>query len=549
MNISSLKESNPSSMAERYRIGQSEVVELFGRHPSRENDWHERAAWLDASASSRADLRQVANVIREYQSRLPHYAESANSLSKLEQSNCLVVVGGQQAGLFGGAMLIFYKALSVIQAAKDAEKRLGRPVVPIFWIAGEDHDFDEANHVNIQSAEGGIRRVRIERPEGPRLAVSRTPIKAEQWESALQELASQLPDTEYKPELLRRLQSHVEDSPTLSLSFARLIADMFGRQGLLLLDADDPKLRALEGPMFRELIVRNNDLEAALKVGESRVLSKGFELQAETTPGSANLFLHHEQGRLLLHKERDVFADRKGNVAFTSEQMLELTANSPDRLSTNALTRPLMQDYVLPVLAAVLGPSELAYWGILAPAFAEFGLSVPLLISRQSFTFLEPNITKLLAKYSLTVEQAISDWGKKKAEWLSDQDEWNLEEEFRQARKSFIDIYEPIRNTVASLQPGLAKLAETNRDKILEQMAYLESRSLDAIAKQHEASLRQWDRINQSLTPLDKPQERVYGAVHFWNRYGWEWLSRWTDVPYERNGGHRLVEGLTGSGS
>lgn len=480
---------------------------------------------------------------------MPHYAESANSLSKLEQSNCLVVVGGQQAGLFGGAMLIFYKALSVIQAAKDAEKRLGRPVVPIFWIAGEDHDFDEANHVNIQSAEGGIRRVRIERPEGPRLAVSRTPIKAEQWESALQELASQLPDTEYKPELLRRLQSHVEDSPTLSLSFARLIADMFGRQGLLLLDADDPKLRALEGPMFRELIVRNNDLEAALKVGESRVLSKGFELQAETTPGSANLFLHHEQGRLLLHKERDVFADRKGNVAFTSEQMLELTANSPDRLSTNALTRPLMQDYVLPVLAAVLGPSELAYWGILAPAFAEFGLSVPLLISRQSFTFLEPNITKLLAKYSLTVEQAISDWGKKKAEWLSDQDEWNLEEEFRQARKSFIDIYEPIRNTVASLQPGLAKLAETNRDKILEQMAYLESRSLDAIAKQHEASLRQWDRINQSLTPLDKPQERVYGAVHFWNRYGWEWLSRWTDVPYERNGGHRLVEGLTGSGS
>jgi bacillithiol biosynthesis cysteine-adding enzyme BshC len=543
LNISSLNESNPSSMAERYRLGESEVVELFGSHPSQENHWSERAAWLDATETSRANLRQVAEAIRDYQSRLPRYAESESSLSKLEQPNCLVVVGGQQAGLFGGAMLIFYKALSVIQSARDAETKLGRPVVPVFWIAGEDHDFDEANHVNIQSAEGGIRRVRIERPGGPRLAVSRTPITAEQWESALQDLASQLPDTEFKPELLRRLQSHVEDSPTLSLSFARLLADLFGSQGLLLLDADDPKLRALEGPMFRELIVRNNDLEAALKEGEGRVVQRGFDLQAETTPGSANLFLHHEQGRLLLHKDKEAFADRKGNVSLTSEQLLELTETAPDRLSTNALTRPLMQDYVLPVLAAVLGPSELAYWGILAPAFAEFGLSVPLLISRQSFTFLEPNITKLLGKYSLTVDQALTEWGQKKSEWLSNQDEWNLEEQFRLAKQRFMDIYEPIKNTVSSLQPGLAKLAESNRDKILEQMSYLESRSVDAIAKQHEAALRQWDRINQSLTPLDKPQERVYGAVHFWNRYGWEWLERWIEVPFESNGGHRLVEG------
>jgi uncharacterized protein YllA (UPF0747 family) len=203
-----------------------------------------------------------------------------------------------------------------------------------------------------------------------------------------------------------------------------------------------------------------------------------------------------------------------------------------------------MQDYLLPVLAAVLGPSELAYWGILGPAFSEFGLSMPLLIPRQSFTFLEPSIFKLLDKYSLTAEQAISGWSARKEEWLSKQDEWNLEEQFQLARNQFADLYAPIMNTVSSLQPGLAKLAETNRDKILEQMAYLESRSKDAIAKQHDASLRQWDRIHQSLTPLDKAQERVYGTVHFWNRYGKDWLAQWVGVPYEATGGHRLVEGF-----
>ncbi|WP_217598098.1 bacillithiol biosynthesis BshC, partial [Cohnella sp. GbtcB17] len=84
--------------------------------------------------------------------------------------------------------------------------------------------------------------IRIERPDGPRLAVSRTSLTAQQWDAALQELASQLPDTEFKPALLERLQSHITDTPSLSLAFARLLADWFGSQGLVLLDADDPNL-------------------------------------------------------------------------------------------------------------------------------------------------------------------------------------------------------------------------------------------------------------------------------------------------------------------
>lgn len=493
----------------------------------------------------RASLPQVAAALRSYQAHLPYYSEAEASLDKLEQPGCLVVAGGQQAGLFGGALLIYYKALSVIQTARDAERRLGRPVVPVFWIAGEDHDFDEANHVNIQSAEGGVRRIRIERPEGPRQAVSRTSLTAAQWETALQDLAAQLPDTEFKQALLERLQSHVADVPSLSLAFARLLADWFGNQGLVLLDADDPELRALEGPMFRDLIVNNIQLEAALKVGESDVLGKGFKLQAETTPGGANLFLHHEQGRLLLYREQDRYVDRRGFASLSFDQILELSDSSPDRLSTNALTRPLMQDYLLPVLAAVLGPSELAYWGILGPAFHEFGLSMPLLIPRQSFTYLEHNVNKLLENFSLTVEEALSSWEQRKSEWLSTKDEWNLEDKFQRVKRQFTDMYAPIMDTVSSLQPGLAKLAESNKEKILEQIGYLESRSLDAIAKQHEASLRQWDRIQLSLTPLGKPQERVYGTVHYWNRYGADWLARWLDVPYEVTGGQRLVEGLT----
>lgn len=544
MHIASLTERNATTLAERFRQGCQVATELFGSHPSQAEHWRLRAERLDASGDRRASLPAIANVIRNYQSRLPAHPAAAESLAKLERGDALVVVGGQQAGLFGGALLIFYKALTTVQTARYAEKLLGRPVVPVFWIAGEDHDFDEANHVNIQAAGDDVRRLRIDRPDGPRLAVSRTPISAEDWNASLQELAAQLPDTEFKPALLASLQSYVEDAPTLSVAFARLLADWFGKEGLLLLDADDPALRKLEAPMFRELIERNDELEQALKAGESRVGERGFPLQAEIADRSANLFLHHEQGRLLLHKDEDKFADRRGNVAYAKDELLALTESAPDVLSTNALTRPLMQDYVLPVLAAVLGPSELAYWGILGSAFETFGLKMPVLVPRQSFLYLPHNIGKLMEKYELTVEAALYEWAERKAEWLNGQDNWNLEETFGLARERFAELYAPVMETVGSLQPGLAKLAESNRDKILEQISYLETRSLDAIAKRHEAALRQWDRIQLALAPLGKPQERVYGTIQYLNRYGPSWLSQWFNVPYEVTGGQRVVGSL-----
>ena len=547
MKITPLAEPNLRTLSDRYRQMDSDVVSLFGSHPANPDDWRRRAEWLDSSEAPRADRASLVRALRRYQELVGLHEAADRSLKLLAQPETLVVVGGQQAGLFGGALLIYYKALTVVQAARYAEELLGRPVVPVFWIAGEDHDFDEASHVFVQEESGSEFRIRIERPAGTRLAVSRTPISAASWEAALAELAGTLPDSEYKTGLLSRLRRHVADAPTLSVAFARLLAEWFGPDGLVLLDADDPALRELEAPMFRELIVRNEELGRALAEGERAVTALGLPLQAEPNPDSSNLFLHHESGRLLLIRQNGQFADRKGAVSLSREELLTMTAESPDLLSTNALTRPLMQDYLLPVLAAVLGPSELAYWGILRPAFEAFGMRVPLLVPRQSFTYLEPSVLKLLGKFSLTPEQAIREWEERRAAWLADQDTWDLEGTFGSAREQFLRIYDPVIDRISSLQPGLADLAASNRERILEQMDFLKQRAMDALSRRHEASLRQWDRIRSSLTPRGRPQERVYGTVHFWNRYGPDWLVLWKKVPFDLSGSHRIVEGFPGS--
>lgn len=541
MNLTPLEGLSSPSLAERYRMGDPAVCGLFGSHPSHSQHWRQRAEWLDRTAGSRIDRKRLASILRSYQDRLSPHEAALSSIDTLEREDALVVVGGQQAGLFGGALLIVYKALTVIQTAKHAQELLGRPVVPVFWIAGEDHDFDEANHVHIATLDSQVKRIRIERPEGARHAVSRTPLTAEQWAAAVEELSASLPDSEFKPALLERLREQAADAPTLTVAFARLLSDWFGAEGLVLLDADDPELRRLEGPFFRKLIERSDDLEAALAEGEGGVRALGWPVQAEAAPGSANLFVHGEAGRVLLFKQDGRFADRKGEVSYTREELLRLADENPDCLSNNALTRPLMQDYALPVLATVLGPSEIAYWGQLGPAFARFEMEMPLIVPRQSFSYLEPGIVKLLEKYEVTALDIIQQGDELKDRWLERQDEWKLDEQFAAVREQFEALYAPVLNTVAMLEPGLARLGETNREKIMQQFAYLQERAADSLARKHDAALRQWDRMRFSLWPQGKPQERVYGTIHFLNRYGPDWLALLKEVPYDVTGGHRLV--------
>jgi len=542
MNLTPLQGVSSPALAERYRQGDARLRDLFGSHPSIAEDWRKRAQLLDRTEAGRIEKSELASVLRDYQARLVPSEAVDRSIEELARPGSLAVVGGQQAGLFGGALLIAYKAISVIQAARHAESLLGRKVVPVFWIAGEDHDFDEANHLYVANAEGKPRRVRLDRPDGARHSVSRTPLTEEQWTAAIEQLAETLPDSEFKPGLLDRLRGYSGDAPTLTLAFARLLSEWFGPEGLVLLDADDPKLRRLEAPMFRRLIEDNESLEHALKQGEEKVGELGYSVQAPLAQSCANLFLHSEHGRLLLFREENGFADKKKLRAYSREELLALADRSPEALSNNALTRPMMQEYVLPVLATVLGPSEIAYWAGLGQAFGQFSLELPILVPRQSFTYLEPGIDKLLSKYEVTVTDIMSGGERLRDEWLQAQDKWRLEERFEEVRAGIAALYAPLLDTLAEIQPALGDLGGVNQGRLMEQIAYLEKRAADAVAKQHDVSLRQWDRMRESLWPLGKPQERTLGTLHFLNRFGPNWLKEWLNVPFDVTGGHRLAD-------
>jgi bacillithiol biosynthesis cysteine-adding enzyme BshC len=270
----------------------------------------------------------------------------------------------------------------------------------------------------------------------------------------------------------------------------------------------------------------------------------GYSLQADVTPGSANLFLFQPLNgdeRTLLHKKDGLFQDRKGQVSLTEEQLLQIADAQPQQLSNNVLTRPLMQDYLFPVLATVLGPGEIAYWALTGEAFRSLGMEMPIIVPRMSYTLIEGTVAKHMGKYELSFADVMERFEERKGQWLKEQDGLSIEQQFADARQTFEQLYKPLLGLAASVQLSLSKLGDTNLQKIVEQINYMGSKTVDAFNKQFEASTRQLDRIHLSIKPLGKPQERVLNMTAYWNRYSLGWLEKLLEAPYSRTGGHEIV--------
>lgn len=528
------------ALAQAFLRGDEKVSHLFGGSYQHESTRQERAAWLDSQSDSRVDRSRLTEVLRSYNAKFNHHEAVRRSLELLEQPETLVISGGQQSGLFTGPLLVIYKIITTITAAREASEELGRPVVPLFWIAGEDHDWDEVNHTYVLDRSGEVVKLKIEAEETGRSPVSYIPVGEESFARPLEQLGELLQESEFKQEIME-LASNAARQGSMTSAFAEMIGDFFGRFGLILLDSADPALRALEKPLFRTLIEKNDDLEAAYHKTADDIFSSGYELQADVAAGGANLFYIHEGMRLLLVKKDGSFTDRKGHVAFSKEELLELLERHPERFSNNVLTRPLMHEYLLPVLATVLGQGEISYWGITGRAFAELGMKMPPILPRMSYTVVEGTLHKHMEKYGLTFEDVREGLEEKKRSWLESQDELQLGRKFAEVKASFASMYDPLIEEIGTVQAGLLKLGAANKEKILDQIDFLEGKVVSAMAKQSEAALRQWERIECSLMPLGRLQERVYNVTYYLNKYGLSWLEHLLELPADYSGTHRVL--------
>jgi hypothetical protein len=306
---------------------------------------------------------------------------------------------------------------------------------------------------------------------------------------------------------------------------------MFGHHGLLMLDAADPAVRKLESDMFTQLFSRRSELSASFGEASEQMRALGYAESVKLQPGQAHLFLENDGQRQMLfdvfdsQTNQSFLSDRQHSFRMTEAELFGIATEQPYRLSNNVLTRPLMQQFLLPVIGVVLGRAELAYWSLLPRAFEQLDMAFPIPVLRHEFTIIEPPIERALAKTGLTFSKVTSEYESAKTEWLQSQgvDEWKSH--FSYLKQTVTDLYSPLLQQLDNLNAGIAQLGRQNLEKVIEQMQFLEKRTLSAAEQRHDTFLKQWGRLHQALYPLGKPQERVYNVVAYVNRNGREWLD------------------------
>ncbi|HEX6923393.1 MAG TPA: bacillithiol biosynthesis cysteine-adding enzyme BshC [Bacillales bacterium] len=539
MDIRELTLPQKNQLASRYIDGEERVLSFFDYAYTNQDDYSRRASELKKRTFPREEL---ADVLHGYNSRFSPSEAVLDNIEKLKDPESLAVIGGQQAGVLTGPLFTIHKCLSIIQLARQQEKSLGVPVVPVFWIAGEDHDFDEVNHTYVYSNN------RVQKNTAPgsisgKQPVSDIALNKEKIKSWVEEIISSYGETEHTRPILRYLNESLENSATFVDWFAHLIMSLFKNHGLVLVNSADSRLRSVEVPFFKEMIERNGELNDAVLNQIDRLRDAGFEETIDIESNSANLFYHFDGDRILLERDKEGnFRGKNNECLMGAGEFLAEVESHPNRVSNNVVTRPLMQELLFPTLAFIAGPGEIAYWSTLKEAFRLFGCRLPLLVPRLNITLVDRQTEKWLNDQGLSVEEVLNNGVElKREQWLEGRKEWDIESEARRIKNEMDQVHKQMRSLAMTIDPHLDTTGRKNIEHVWKQIDYFADQIERTYRGRYNQEMTRFDRIEACLLPKQGPQERIWSIFPYLNRYGMDLVGRLTTCPFEFNGRHKII--------
>jgi len=438
---------------------------------------------------------ELAASLRPYNERLGASAMSIRNVESLRDPATLCVLGGQQAGFLGGPSYTAYKIVSILRSAERLTAALDVPVIPIFWLASEDHDLAEVNRVLLLDDDGSIRRIAFDETERGR-AIESLPITGE-MRGAAAEILARFSDAAAS---IRDL-FHPADGDDYATWHARIWSRLFAGSGLVLVEPRT--VRHLAGHLFETALSRAGDVADALRAGAERLVKAGYGPPLD--PDRAGRpFLIEPSGR----RVRAGAAPRRSGEAFSADVAL----------------RPVFADALFPTVANVLGPSELAYHAMLAPLYDLFEVPQPIPVPRTGYTLLSEEEEDLLRALRVPIEVAIStDLDPKLVLRRAASDQ--MQDAFAAARRGVESALEPLLPVLSELDPGLEARWRQTAEHAGQAIDRLEERANHADLARRGVSAKRLHALRASLRPADKPQERGLSFVHFAIRFGIEWLD------------------------
>lgn len=492
------------------------------------------------------DKHTLTDVLKRQNMSFGANEKSAANIELLQEENTFAVVTGQQVGLYTGNIYTIYKTITAVKLAEDLKEKFPQfNFVPVFWLESEDHDLEEANHIHLINRQNELVRIGYDEivPDEDVSKRNAKPVGSLKFDSKINEineqLAAALMDTEYKPKILERIHSFYREGNDYKTAFAEFMNWIFKDYGLVFIDCSDTEIKKLLTPVFEKELNTSPKMCEAI-INTSAELEKHYDLQVK--PKVINLFYIHNGNRLLIEpREGNRYALRNSKRRFEQEELMKILFENPENFSPNVVLRPLCQDYLLPTIAYVGGPSEVSYFAQLKPAYEHYDITMPVIYPRISVSIVESKINKFRKNYDINFED-IFDHKKLLAKVVEKISEVKIEDEFSKFYDDLNRVFYDMKNMTAKVDKTLLNTVDNQKDKVIQNLELFKNKLTNAQANKSETTTSQLDKVTNNIYPKGSLQERVINIAYFLNKYDDTIIKKLFDELDINRFEHEIVE-------
>jgi bacillithiol biosynthesis cysteine-adding enzyme BshC len=520
---------DPESLKKFYPGATSDIGKIAGRKG-------------EVLENYKVDRNELCDALKEINQSLGCTVRALDNIERLRGTDSVAIVTGQQAGLFSGPLYTIFKAISAIKLAEKLTSE-GTSAVPVFWIAEEDHDFAEVNHTYvIDRPEKGAKQVKIENTpddykEGVPVA---NVILDDRIKTSIEELFQILPTSEFTGELKELLENCYQPGASYSAAFGRMMAKIFGKYGLIIFAPMHSQLKKLTGPIVAQAVEKWKEINSAL-IGRTKELEQaGYAAQVLVEENSFPFFYFNDQGvREKIQIQNSTFKIQNLETSFPDLNNIAL--NEPEKLSPNALLRPVIQDYLLPTLCYFGGGAEISYFAQNSEIYRVLGRPNTPVFHRASGTVVEPHIKRTLETYELTLEDFFAGTEplyKKITEGFLNKE---TAADFAEAEEIVNAQMNRLEQSLLNIDPTLAESVAKRRKKVMYHIAALRKKFHRAQVEKDETVRRRLETAQEGLYPQKALQERSTNFISLAARHGVNVIDRIYETAEIEGKQHQVI--------
>ncbi|MEJ7560807.1 MAG: bacillithiol biosynthesis cysteine-adding enzyme BshC [Pedobacter sp.] len=465
-----------------------------------------------AKRNFQGDRATLVEVLHDQYSSIKTSSSVKANLNLLADERTFTITTGHQLNIFTGPLYFIYKIVTAINLSEQLKQEFPDfNFVPVYWMATEDHDFEEINHVKLED-----KMLTWEK----KAAGATGKLNPKDIEEVLNAYKGFLGISDNGLSLSQIVEEAYSRHDNLTDATRELVDALFGRYGLVCIDADETALKRQFAQIIQKDIIEEN---SSKYIAESNAKLEELGYKPQVNPREINFFYMIDGLRERIIEEMGSYKVHHSDIRFSAEELKEEISDYPERFSPNVVMRPVYQELILPNLAYIGGGAEITYWLQLKANFIHYNIDFPVLILRNSAQFIDKRTAQRMHILGISQRDIFNDTLLLKNEWIKSH--VNIQLTLKDEERTLNALFDQIKLNAYKIDKTLSQSVDAAKTRASRLISNLEKKMLRAEKRKHTTSLAQIENLKAKLFPSDGLQERTMNIAPMYVLYGDEFID------------------------